>query len=145
MNHPKDTALIAPFRNVETTVKTLAVDSAVSTERALNAAIVSADITRGFEEYLTLVDQYQPGRVLVPQVMSEQADVDRRPYCQGKTSTLDEVGEEIIHGQTPLCEPVLERGATEHVHDVPVFFQSVRVVVGTYQSRGVLDVRDEPR
>jgi len=58
MNHPKDTALIAPFRNVETTVKTLAADSAVSTERALNAAIVSADITRGYEEYLTLVDQY---------------------------------------------------------------------------------------
>ena len=58
MNHPKDTALIAPFRSVETTVKTLAVDSAVSTERALNAAIVSADITRGYEEYLTLVDQY---------------------------------------------------------------------------------------
>src|SRR6266446_1079221 len=58
MNHPKDTALIAPFRNVETTVRTLAADSAVSTERALNAAIVSADITRGYEEYLTLVDQY---------------------------------------------------------------------------------------
>jgi len=58
MNHPKDTALIAPFRNVETTVKTLAADSAVSTERALNAAIVSADITRGYEEFLTLVDQY---------------------------------------------------------------------------------------
>jgi hypothetical protein len=34
MNHPKDTALIAPFRNVETTVKTLAAESAVSTERA---------------------------------------------------------------------------------------------------------------
>ena len=58
MNHPKDTALIAPFRNVETTVKTLAADSAVSTERALNAAIVSADITRRYEEFLTLVDQY---------------------------------------------------------------------------------------
>jgi hypothetical protein len=58
MNHPKDTALIAPFRNVETTVQTLAADSAVSTERALNAAIVSADITHGYEEYLTLVDQY---------------------------------------------------------------------------------------
>ena len=58
MNHPKDTALIAPFRNVETTVKTLAAESAVSTERALNAAIVNADIARGFEEYLTLVDHY---------------------------------------------------------------------------------------
>ena len=58
MNHPKDTALIAPFQNVETTVKTLAADSAVSAERALNAAIVNADITRGFEECLTRVDQY---------------------------------------------------------------------------------------
>ena len=58
MNHPKDTALIAAFRNVETTVKTLAADSAISAERALNAAIVNADIARGFEEYLTLVDRY---------------------------------------------------------------------------------------
>ena len=58
MNHPKNTAPIAAFRNVETTVKTLAADSAISAERALNAAIVNADITRGFEEYLTLVDQY---------------------------------------------------------------------------------------
>jgi len=58
MNHSKRTALMTAFRNVETTVKTLAADSAVSTERALNAAIVSADITRGYEEYLTLVDQY---------------------------------------------------------------------------------------
>ena len=52
MNHPKDTAPIAAFRNVETTVKTLAADSAISAERALNAAIVNADITRRFEEYL---------------------------------------------------------------------------------------------
>ena len=58
MNHPKDTAPIAAFRNVETTVKTLAADSASSAERALNAAIVNADITRGFEEHLALVDQY---------------------------------------------------------------------------------------
>jgi hypothetical protein len=58
MNHPKDTALIAAFRHVETTVKALAADRAISAERALNAAIVNADITRGFEEYLTLVDQY---------------------------------------------------------------------------------------
>ncbi len=58
MNHQKDIALIAAFRNVETTVKTLAAESAISAERALNAAIVNADITRGFEEYLTLVDQY---------------------------------------------------------------------------------------
>ena len=56
MNHSKRTAPIAVFRNVET--KTLAADSAVSTESALNAAIVNADITRGFEEYLALVDQY---------------------------------------------------------------------------------------
>jgi len=58
MNHPKDTAPIAAFRTVETTVKTLAADSAISAERALNAAIVNADITRGFEEHLALVDQY---------------------------------------------------------------------------------------
>ena len=58
MNHPKNTALIAAFRNVETTVKTLAADSASSAERALNAAIVNADITRGFEEYLALLDRY---------------------------------------------------------------------------------------
>ena len=58
MNHPKNTALTAAFRNVETTVKTLAADSANSAERALNAAIVNADITRGYEEYLTVVDQY---------------------------------------------------------------------------------------
>ena len=58
MNHPNDTAPTAAFRNVEATVKTLAADSAISAERALNAAIVNADITRGFEEYLALVDQY---------------------------------------------------------------------------------------
>ena len=58
MNYSKRTAPIAAFRNKETTVKTLAADSAVSAERALNRAIVNADITRGFEEYLTLVDQY---------------------------------------------------------------------------------------
>src|SRR3981081_4162263 len=58
MNHSKCTASITAFRNMETTVKTLAPDSAVSAERALNAAIVNADITSGFEEYLTLVDQY---------------------------------------------------------------------------------------
>ena len=53
MNHSKGTALITAVRNMETTVRTLAADSAVSAERALNAAIVDADITRGFEEYLT--------------------------------------------------------------------------------------------
>ena len=40
------------------TVKTLNADSAVSAVGALNAAIVNADITRGFEEYVTLVDHY---------------------------------------------------------------------------------------
>ena len=39
-------------------MKTLAADYVVSAERALNAAIVNADITRGYDEYLTLVDQY---------------------------------------------------------------------------------------
>ena len=58
MNHSKRTAPIVAFRKMETTTKILAADSAVSAERALNAAIVNADITRGFEEYLTLVDQY---------------------------------------------------------------------------------------
>src|SRR5260370_9645198 len=38
--------------------KTRAADRAVSAERALNTAIVNADITRCFEEYLVLVDQY---------------------------------------------------------------------------------------
>ena len=65
MNHSKRTAPIAAFRNMETTVKTLAADSAVSDERALNAAIVNADITRGFDEYLTLVDQYYAADVEV--------------------------------------------------------------------------------
>jgi hypothetical protein len=58
MNRSKGTALVTALRNMETTVKTLAADSAVSAERALNAAIVSADITRSFEEYVSLVDQY---------------------------------------------------------------------------------------
>ena len=39
-------------------MKTLTADRAVSAERALNMAIVNADVTRGFEEYLALVDQY---------------------------------------------------------------------------------------
>jgi len=43
---------------METTVKTLAVDTAASAERALNSAILNADITRSYEEYLTLIDQY---------------------------------------------------------------------------------------
>ena len=52
MNHSKRTdPIFTTFRNTETTVKTLAADSAISAERALNAAIVNADITRGYEEY----------------------------------------------------------------------------------------------
>ena len=39
-------------------MKTLAADRAMSAERALNTAIVNTDITRGYEEYLALVDQY---------------------------------------------------------------------------------------
>ena len=79
MNHPKDTALIAPFRNVETTVRTLAADRAVSTERALNAAIVSADITRGYEEHLTLVDQYYAEDVEVSTDVSPDPLVGETP------------------------------------------------------------------
>lgn len=58
MNHLKGIALITDFRNMETTVKSLAVDTAASAERALNSAIVNADITRSYEEYLILVDEY---------------------------------------------------------------------------------------
>ena len=39
-------------------MKTLGADRVAAAERALNEAIVNADITRGFEEYLTVVDQY---------------------------------------------------------------------------------------
>jgi hypothetical protein len=39
-------------------MKTMAADRAVLAERALNTAIVNTDITRGYEEYLALVDQY---------------------------------------------------------------------------------------
>jgi hypothetical protein len=78
MNHSKRTAPIAAFRNMETTVKTLAADSAVSAERALNAAIVSADITRGFEEYLTLVDEYYAEDVEVSTDVSPDPLVGKR-------------------------------------------------------------------
>ena len=78
MNHSKRTAPIAAFRNMETTVKTLAAASAVSAERALNAAIVSADITRGFEEYLTLVDQYYAEDVEVSTDVSPDPLVGKR-------------------------------------------------------------------
>ena len=77
MNHPKDTALIAAFRNVKTTVKTLAADSAISAERELNTAIVHADITRGYEEYLTLVDPYYAEDVEVGTDVSPDALVGK--------------------------------------------------------------------
>ena len=78
MNHAKRTASVTAFRNMETTVKTLAADSAVSAERELNAAIVSADITRGFEEYLTLVDQYYAEDVEVSTDVSPDPLVGKR-------------------------------------------------------------------
>jgi hypothetical protein len=46
-------------------MKTLAADRAVSAERALNTAIVNADITRDSEQYLALVDQYYAEEVEV--------------------------------------------------------------------------------
>jgi len=46
-------------------VRTLTADSVVSVERALNAAIVNADITRSYEESLILVDQYYAEDVLL--------------------------------------------------------------------------------
>ena len=78
MNHPKDTPQIAAFRDVETPVATLAGDSAISTERALNTAIVNADITRGFEEYLTLVDQYYAENVEVSTDVSPEPLVGKQ-------------------------------------------------------------------
>jgi len=78
MNHSKRTAPVTAFRNMETTVKTPAADSAVSAERALNAAIVSADIMRGFEEYLTLVDQYYAEDVEVSTDVSPDPLVGKR-------------------------------------------------------------------
>jgi hypothetical protein len=73
MSHPKRTA---PF-NIETAVKTLAADSAGSADRALNAAIVNTDIARGFEEYLTLVDQYYANDVEVSTEVSPYPLVGR--------------------------------------------------------------------
>jgi hypothetical protein len=66
MNRSKRTdPIFTTFRNTATTVETLAAGSAISAERALNAAIVNADITLGYEEYLTLVDQYYAQHVEV--------------------------------------------------------------------------------
>ena len=58
-------------------MKTLAADRAVSAERALNTAIVNADITRGFEEYLALVDQYYAEDVEVSADTSPEPVVGR--------------------------------------------------------------------
>jgi hypothetical protein len=58
-------------------MKTLAADRAVSAERALNSAIVNADITRGFEEYLALVDQYYAEDVEVSTNASPEPVVGR--------------------------------------------------------------------
>jgi hypothetical protein len=63
---------------MDTTMNTLAADSAVSAERALNAAIVNADITRGFEEYLTLVDEYYAEDVEVSTDVSPDPLVRKR-------------------------------------------------------------------
>jgi hypothetical protein len=60
-----------------TTVRTLTADSVVSVERALNAAIVNADITRSYEEYLILVDQYYAEDVEVGTDVSLQPLVGR--------------------------------------------------------------------
>ena len=58
-------------------MKTLIADRAVSAERALNTAIVNADITRGFEEYMALVDQYYAEDV--------EVSTDTSPDPLGKT------------------------------------------------------------
>jgi hypothetical protein len=58
-------------------MKTLAADRAVSAERALNSAIVNADITRGFDDYLALVDQYYAEDVEVSTDASPEPVVGR--------------------------------------------------------------------
>jgi hypothetical protein len=58
-------------------MKTLAADRAVSAERALNTAIVNADITRGYEEHLALVDQYYAEDVEVSADTSPEPVVGR--------------------------------------------------------------------
>ena len=58
-------------------MKELAADRAVWVERALNTSIVNADITRGFEEYLALVDQYYAEDVEVSTDVSLQPLVGR--------------------------------------------------------------------
>jgi hypothetical protein len=46
-------------------MNTLDADSPVSAERALNTAIVSPDITRGFEEYMAILERYYAENVEV--------------------------------------------------------------------------------
>src|ERR1700738_5511512 len=58
-------------------MQTLAADGGVSAERALNTAIVNADITRSFEEYLALVDQYYAEDVEVSTETSPEPVVGR--------------------------------------------------------------------
>jgi hypothetical protein len=58
-------------------MRTLAADRAVSADRALNTAIVNADITRGSEEYLALVDQYYAEDVEVSADTSPEPVVGR--------------------------------------------------------------------
>ena len=58
-------------------MKTLAADRAMSAERALNTAIVNTDITRGYEEYLALVDQYYADDVEVSSDMSAEPVVGK--------------------------------------------------------------------
>ena|ERR1700730_12271008 len=58
-------------------MKTLAADGGVSAERALNTAIINADITRSFEEYLALVDQYYAEDVEVSTETSPEPVVGR--------------------------------------------------------------------
>src|SRR6202163_3100669 len=66
-----------PSATMERTMKTLTADRAVTAERALNTAIVNADITRGFEEYLALVDQYYAEDVEVSADTSPEPVVGR--------------------------------------------------------------------
>jgi hypothetical protein len=58
-------------------MKRPAADRAVSADSALNTAIVNADITRGFEEYLALVDQYYAEDVEVSADTSPEPVVGR--------------------------------------------------------------------
>jgi hypothetical protein len=52
--------------------------------------------------------------------------------------------EEILHRQPSLRQAIVERPLAEHVDGVPVLLQPVRVVVRSQESRGILDVRNQP-